>query len=530
MLYPGIVQMQFLFAYNSKAGLYFAADDYTHTLKVFDFHADVPEKKIGLRIEVTAGDSYGKAEFKSPCDLVLRRTDPDWRAACEIYREWVKKDPMMTCTKPHPKWLDEPLTVITYPVCGDGNITSKPNRLLPYENALPYIEKLAKGFGTRVMVLLMRWDHNGPWIPPFYWPPVGGAESFRKFRDTLHQQGHLFAVYGSGTCYTTKSKVSDYTGDAYYKEHHLEDSMVQDPNGGQSVKCCSWIRDNEAFCLTEEKGRKLMIDEALILAEEKVDYFQFLDQNLGGKSFPCYAKNHHHPPMPGRWQFESMRNFLDEMNKAIASHGSEMLLGAECAAAGPLLTALPFNDLRDNFNYCFGTHVPAYGYVFHAYANNFHGNQCSADQYFDGEKMPDNLLYRLAYGFCNGAVPTVTLRDSGEIDWGAASDWSKPAPDQDSAIALVHEINVMRRRYPEFLIHGEMTVPRHKLECGSYSMDFIPDYCESREEPSIMQSAWRSADGKYAEFYVNFLRKEQQFAIDGKAYTLAPISILAITE
>ena len=111
MTYPGFLQMQFLFASNGKGGLYLAADDYTHSLKTMEFHSDVPEKKIGWRVELPAGESYGKTEYEAPCDLILRRTAPEWQAACEIYREWVKSDPMMQTNAPHPKWLDDILII-----------------------------------------------------------------------------------------------------------------------------------------------------------------------------------------------------------------------------------------------------------------------------------------------------------------------------------------------------------------------------------------------------------------------------------
>ena len=529
MTYPGFLQMQFLFASSGKAGVYYAADDHTHSLKTMEYHSDVPEKKIGFRIELQAGESYGKTEYEAPCELILRRTAPEWQAACEIYREWVKSDPVMQKKAPHPEWLDEPLTVVIYPVCGRGSIAVAPNKFIPYENALPLIEKLADSFGTRVMVLLMRWDQNGPWMPPFYWPPVGGADSFRRLRDGLHAKGHLFGVYGSGTSYTMKSKINDYSGEDYYQQHNLADSMVRGRKGERIVESCDSIRTSEGFCLTEDAGRKILAEQTMILADEKVDYFQILDQNLGGCNFPCYAKNHHHPPIPGRWQYESMRDLLDELNRKIAESGSRMLLGTECAAAGPLLTAMPFNDLRNHSNFTNGLPVPAYPYVFHQYSNNFHGNQCGMEQKIDCEKSPDNLQYRLARGFSMGSILTVTLRDTGEIDWGAGGDWDKPAPPQEPAIRLIRELNNIRRKYPQFLIHGEMSIPRHKLECGKYELPLRRKDLEPLHVPSVMQSAWSSSDG-YAEFFVNFLSHEQKMTIDGKEFTIAPLSVLVQEE
>lgn len=521
--YPGLCQMQFLAAWRNEGGVCFVADDPRHTTKALEFAPEAGDR-LGLRIETMCGGLLRSGSCELPFDLLLQPVPPGWQAACDFYRQnVVKRDPAMNRRFPLPEWLEESPVTVIYPVRGTGTITSEPNRFLPYENAFPRLQELAEAFDSKVMALLMRWEQHGPWHPPFYWPPVGGAESFRKLRDLLHGAGHLLGVYGSGTSFTMQSRINDYSGRAEYEARQLESCMARGPKGESRATICDMLRESETFCIAERKSHEIFEEQVRILAQEGVDYFQILDQNLGGASFLCYRKDHHHPPVPGAWQTAAMREFLDELNETIHAAGSRMLLGTECAAAGPYVAALPFNDLRDVFGINYGQPVPGFQYVFHRYANNFFGNQCDAEQKIDCVKSPDNLQFRLARAFCSGEMLSVMLRDSGEIDWGTASDWNHPAPPQEPLPVLIRNLNAARRRHREFLLHGELIEFPCPVECGSYTLHY-----RNRQEnfPSIASSGWCAADGRILQCFVNFLTEPQQCRIEGKTYTIPPLEVL----
>ncbi|MBQ9336956.1 MAG: hypothetical protein IJS14_06645 [Lentisphaeria bacterium] len=519
--YPGMCQMQFLAASADHAGIYFAADDFGHATKFFGTTHRAGEKTLEAHIECCCGTNRPDLNYELPFDMILRPFVGDWQNACEIYREWVEHDPAMKRDFPLPGWMDESPVVIIYPVRGEKSISDKPNRFLPYENTFPRIQELAKQLNSKVMVLLMRWDHNGPWMPPYYWPPVGGAESFRKFRDLLHGAGHLLGVYGSGTYFTRKSLLNDYTADDIFEREHLADAMVTGPHG-EMERTFQTIRTGTAFCITEDAGRKIIAEQTRILADEKVDFFQFLDQNLGGAPFPCYSPNHRHPSIPGREGTDAMRDFLHELNAMIRARGSSMILGTECAAAGPFIADLPFNDLRSHaIETDWGGPVPAYQYIFHRHLNNFFGNGCVAPNHTDN----DCLRFRFARGFCGGSMMTIVLRDSGEIDWGASvCEWSEPAPDQQSIITLVRNLNEARRRWPEFLRDGDM-IPAPEIECATRDFSVLRRG-KIRTVPEIVCSAWRAPDGRQAAFFVNYQTEEKTFRRNGKTYAVPPLSVI----
>ena len=198
---------------------------------------------------------------------------------------------------------------------------------------------------------------------------------------------------------------------------------------------------------------------------------------------------------------ESLKSvsFIDEMNNAIQDVGSEMILGAENAAPGPYIAGLPFNDIRNP--YAYGKSVPAAPYVFHQYCNNFMGNQVGSWQEIDCIASPENLQFRLAYGFVRGEMLSLSLRDSGEIDWGVAADWSKPPPKQGPILELVRKLNHLRRTYPKFLADGEMQKAFAQIDCGDYIIKYF--YGEE-SHPALLQSSWLAQDESGAQFVVNF--------------------------
>lgn len=521
--FPGICQMQFMASYGKNGGVYFAADDIAQGTKVLEFSQDAPEV-LGLRIENACGTDNPSSTYKLPFDIVLRAFKGDWFDACEIYRQWVKKDPSMKTEIPHPKWLDESPITIIYPVCGSREITEKTNKLVPYENAFPHVKRLADGFDSKVMALIMRWDKNGPWLPPYYWPPVGGADSLRKFRDMLHSEGHLLGLYGSGTAYTMKSKFNAYSGVENYEKEGLSAVMARGAKGERAQWNCTYIRESEAFCITQKRGREILEEQLMIQAREKIDFSQFFDQNMGCTSPICYAKNHGHPAVPGAWQTKAMRSFLDDLNAKIRASGSQMILGTEGAAAGPYVSALPFNDMRDTCVRLMGEPVPAYQYVYHSYINNFMGNQCNDWWNIKHDKCPENLQFRIAQAFTFGEMLSVVIRDDGTIDWCAAADWKSTPPAQQPVIELVKRLNAARKKYPQFLMRGEMVKPPLAVECGKYKIHYRD---RVGEYPEILTSAWRAPDGEIKQFFVNFQNRSVKFKVNGANVEIAPLSVIS---
>ena len=137
------------------------------------------------------------------------------------------------------------------------------------------------------------------------------------------------------------------------------------------------------------------------------------------------------------------------------------------------------------------------------------------------------LRFRMAEGFCGGSMLTVVLRDSGEIDWGAAvCDWSEPAPFQPEIVTLVRNLNAARRRWPEFLRQGDM-IPAPEIECGTRVFATLARSGE-RRVPEILTSAWRAPDGREAAFFVNYQTQEKSFRLNCRTVSVPPLDVVML--
>ncbi len=497
--YPGRCQMQFMAASRNGSGIYFAAHDPEGTPKRIIYSGIDGGKRVRLRLETFCSGTQN--EYCSPFPYVLCGFSGDWMDACEIHRDWAEKAFALQPECPVPEWMkDSPVTLI-YPVCGNGTIQAETNEFFPYVKGMKYVNKFARLLNSRIMALLMRWDQNGPWLPPEIWPPAGGEKRLAEYRDQLHAAGHLLGLYGSGTAWTLKSHTNTYDATNQFHRKKLHDVMCQNAHGEIYENVMPGIRNGYYMCMTEEYPREIIKSQILAMAKFGVDFLQFFDQNLGCNNYLCCAKNHRHPPLPGAWSTSSMQELLAELNAILKESGIKMLLGTEGAAAEPYVSQLPFNDLRSSL-YFGDRPVPAYQYVFHQYCHDFMGNQVHMSHCLKLKESPDNLLFRIAYSFNAGVMLSVPMRNNGLIDWGNDGDWSLTPPDQKSAITLLKNLNEMRRTHPEIFLHGRMLKPKIKLDGRKYIL-----HHQKRKIifDRFFNSAWITPDKKHVQVITNFL-------------------------
>ncbi len=188
------------------------------------------------------------------------------------------------------------------------------------------------------------------------------------------------------------------------------------------------------------------------------DYAQILDQNHGGGQYFCYSQKHGHAPTPGGWMTDNMQKTLGKWNES----AGKMLLGCESAAAEPFIGNLLLSDNRFELCYAVGRPVPLYSFIYHEYLRNFMGNQVS-------NSLPhttDGLLYRIAYSFSAGDIPTLVLTPDG----GISPSWSTRdfsiMPDRDETIGFVGKLSkAFDNGLSDFLTLGRMT--ETDVKCGN---------------------------------------------------------------
>ena len=508
-MYPNMVQSQFLAYLFSGRGLYLGIHDPSFGPKVIDIK---PENDgFQLLVRIFSGCDFGQS-FHSNFDIVLAPFQGDWYDAAELYRVWFLghlPEGLLPIAKNDclPAWYHSSPVVVTYPVRGLHDMdTMTPNRLFPYSNALPVIEGLSEKFGCPILVLLMHWEGTAPWAPPFVWPPFGGQELFSQFADALHTAGNLIGVYCSGMGFTIQSNlIESYNMRAYFEEQKLADTMCLSPQGTLEMSAiCTGQRSGYDMCPGSDKAHALMLSELEKILQSNIDYIQVFDQNHGGNSYLCYAKNHRHAPVPGVKQTEEMR----ALHQSLKNKAGKVLMGCESGAAEPYLAELPFSDNRFNLNFSIGYPVPLYAYLYHSYVNNFMGNQCCTN--FEPDEA--NLLYRLAYSFVAGDMLTLVLTDDGRMmQWWGSNEFNR-LPNQEAVSALVANLNRWRiGRAKKYLHFGEMLKPV-TVDSG-LPHEFVLVGRKPIQVSRILTSRWIAADNSLGQIVVNYSREEVFFKL-----------------
>ncbi|HOL18727.1 MAG TPA: DUF6259 domain-containing protein [Candidatus Hydrogenedens sp.] len=523
-VYPGPAQMQFMAYYTPRAGLYFSAHDPQGTPKGVEFHKH-PLGGIYLDFRLYPGPVC-EPDYTLPYPMVLGVFKGDWHDSAEIYRNWwetstMYKPPKLEDNPVIPDWYYKSPIIVMYPVRGqrDLGVEMTPNpEYYPYTNALPILQKLASDLESSIMALLMHWESSAPWAPPYVWPPYGDFEDFCRFRDALHKSGDLIGLYASGSAYTIKSNTDPtYNMTKEFQEKRVIQYVTYAPDGkpAENGVCAgpNAQRIGYDLCPATEWVKQVVVNEITKIISHNIDYLQYFDQNLGGNCYRCYARHHGHPPGPGLWQTESMKDLYRRIWEQIHQHGSKMLIGCEANSAEPFIPYLLFNDSRSYLNFAIGIPVPAYGYIFHEYLNNFMGNQNGTSHFVDEEKSPYNLHQRVAISFIQGDMLSINLRQGGKIAWEwSSAPWDK-GPNHEQILTLIRNLNKWRTgKGNKYLFFGKMLKP---FEYGG-DKD-VPLITPRRGDiihfRSILASRWMYKD-QTAMFLVNYLPEPQTASIN----------------
>jgi hypothetical protein len=518
-VYPGACSMQFFAYYDDSEVLYYAAHDDAFNVKIFEWS----KAEGGITLEMGLYPGVGALpDIDYTYDIVMDVMPGDWYDAAEKYRGFLKGTrildmPRYEDNKDIPAWAKESPIVAVYPVRGvkdTGDMS--PNMYYPYTNGLKYVDGLNESLDSKVMALLCHWEGSAPWAPPFVWPPYGDKQNFDDFARGLHKKGNLFGLYCSGMGWTEKSSVCpEYNMEEYFIEHNLKDAAALAPDGSlpYSLICGGPIRTGYDLCPGAEQTKEIVLKEIeKILVNSEADYIQFFDQNIGGGVYKCYAGNHGHPPVPGKWQSDVMRELSERINALIERCGKKdkVLIGCEEGAAEHVLDGFRFNDLRYNINYMYGNPVPAYNFVFHEYVNNFMGNQNTSYHTVDFEKYPDNIFYRFAYSFAQGDVLTVVLKNDGKIHWDWCTPWDIAEVEQKGISEFIKLLNSFRKNLLFNELHyGKMEKP-YRVECGRYIEKL--KYGGSHLFSSVVSTrfTYRGAD---TQLLVNYLSERQTVTV-----------------
>ncbi len=513
-MFPAVVQSQFLSYYDDTVGIYMAAEDCERSIKGIDFGP--LDDAIKLQFRLYPGIEKDVIKFDLKYNLVINFFCGDWYDAAVLYRDWFEANlpknllPIEKSTD-LPEWYTDSPLVVTYPVQGIHDMDpSGPNRFFPYNNALPYLEKISEATGSRIMTVLMHWESTAPWAPPYVWPPLGGEKMLADFCDELHKRKHVLGVYCSGISYTIQSNINNYNMQTEYDDKGLARHMCASPTGEIISKTCQAQRKSYDMCISEDFTKNVLLDEARKMASCGLDYIQILDQNHGGTPYFCFSDKHSHPAVPGKWMVEHMTDFLKKLKTTV---GKNILLGCESAAAESYIPYMNLSDNRFNLNGYVGKFIPLYGYIYHKYLQNFSGNSVCSQDIFDETRSPESYLLRAAHSFLAGDLMTIVINQDGEIAWAWGEREFDYLPDRDAVLNFIKSATAYKRGVAKkYLTFGEMIKPC-PVSCDTVKM-YKTNAERFTEYPSVLTTAWKASDGTKSQFLANYCFEIKECTVD----------------
>ena len=515
-MFPAVVETQFMAYYDDVSGLYFAAEDASRSYKGCDFYPIGDGVKLQFRLY--PGVENDVKSFAFDFAMVMDFFDGDWHDAADLYRTWFENNlpeglAPVEKTDNLPEWYFDSPVIVTYPVQGIHDMdVPEPNRLFPYENALPFLDGISKETNSRVMSLLMHWEGTAPWAPPYVWPPLGGEEMLADYCKKLHERNFLLGVYCSGAGFTVHSNLNDYNCEKQIEEENLMQYMCA-PDDGSEIRSniCQGQRKSYDMCVSQKFTKDILVKEAEKMVSCGLDYIQILDQNHGGTLYACYSDKHGHPAVPGKWMVDSMKDILSSIKEAV---GDNVLLGCESAAAESYIPYLKLSDNRFNLCYLIGYPIPVYGYIYHKYLHNFSGNSVCSLDIIDVSKSPDCHLMRVAYSFLAGDLMTLVINQDGEVVWSWGERDFSVLPEREPLMDFIKTATAYRRGCAKkYLVTGEMIKP-YSVECEKVKMYKKQYEGYYTEIPAVLTTAWRANDGSVAQFLANYTGKSCECVID----------------
>lgn len=509
--YPGQVFAQFLAYYNDRAGILAMCNDTNGHLKLIK-----PVHRNGIRLGF-----FHAGDWREPralgYNLLLCSFQGDWYDGASIYRSWSSRQDWSVPLQKRseiPDWLlDSPPHVV---LRIQGRIDEgpvEPNECFqPYEKAIPLLEQVAKALDSPVAPIIMAWENKGPWVYPDCFPPAGGDSSLRSFTAMARERGWHVGSYCNGTRWVTAQYWSGYDGRNYLLENQGQDTLCRtvENNYWQERWDTSW-RQSYAACLEVEHTRKTAEDFCMHLAEDGLDYIQFLDQNVGCTAFPCYAEDHGHPPMPGQWMTQAMERLGDTFRDVCKKSGRPMAFALEQPCCEYFLRDIHICDVRigpPGHPYYNGGFIPLAQFLHHEFIL-FQGA-------FGSGQEPYHLPIRTAANLVWGNIPGGVLTGDGDFvnrdhpqPWGV---WEpKLGNNQDSLTMLKNATELRRGAGKPYLVYGQMQKPANLEEIPIINWQYGGyDY----EAPAVFDCLWKAPDGRLGLILANWTDRPRRIKIN----------------
>ena len=207
-----------------------------------------------------------------------------------------------------------------------------------------------------------------------------------------------------------------------------------------------------------------------------------------------------------------MKKLLNEWNEKAGG----TLLGCESASAEPFMQNLLFSDNRFELTHFIGKAVPLYSYLYHEFLHNFMGNQvCSLIG-------ADSYLYRIAYSFAAGDMPTIVLNPKGFMQsyWGQRDFTDVPV--EADVLEFIKNLRQFYMENRDVMCYGNMIKP---LSYSTGEVTYLNHvFGRSYTTEEVLSTAYE-LDGNKMQLFVNFNKEEKTVICQGEKITIPALSV-----
>jgi hypothetical protein len=518
--YPGLTFAQFLAYYNNRAGIYIGCQDGSGAIKLIK---PVHHPAGGIRLGIShVGDWPADGERDLGYDVVLQAFSGDWYDAAELYREWALKQewasaPLHKRTDV-PDWLLDSPPHIVVRIQGELDAgPAEPNKaFLPYPKIVPLLEEISRRIDSPLVAVVMAWERPGPWVYPDCFPPAGGDESLGEFSQLMRERGWHVGSFCNGTRWVTHHYWSGYDGNQYFKEQNGEETVCRthDQKLWEENWAVAW-RPSYACCIGVARTRGIAADFVRRLFHDGLDWVQFLDQNVGCSTFPCFATGHGHPPVPGKWMNAAMQTMLDDFRRAAADE-TEKSQGRRRFAFS---VEYPPNEFfLPNFQVCDQRVAPpghkAFGKLFFPLHSFLYHEFVLTQGGFGAAPEPHHMTIRNAYNCVMGQIPGGVLTGDGSLlnrDTFNWAPWSPPVGSNEDSLEMLRSSSALRRgKGRDYLVLGRMMKPAQAQNIKSIGWEYGGQVTHM---DAVFHSAWQSPGGRHGIVMANWTREAQSFSL-----------------
>jgi len=498
--YPGGMSAQLMTYYGERAGLYLATHDAAGHPKRFG----VARRENDLLLSYTHLFPQEKGKgWAMPYDFALGTFQGDWHDAADIYKQWAVKQ--FWCARIIPQRDDIPAWIKQAPVFHTVLVRGRDRQKRPINDApnLPaHIHRFAEGLNSPQCAVLLDWEKNGPWVAPHYFPPVGGADLFRKTTGEIQAQGNQTMVYLSGLKWTLKKHFKEVIG--YDDTARFEKEGARWAVAGPDGKPAIIGKPDQAvgqglsadLCQGTAYTKDLLTKAALECVTLGVTSVQ-LDQIVGFGTRPCYSKEHGHPVGYGVWQYEHLRDLFARVRSECRKKNPQFALSLE----EPAELAIPLLDIYDAREFkqaswprAVGVRgVPIFTYLYHEFAPGFGGEPSVGPGHANAMDHAMNIV-------C-GKTPGMAM-------WGGLFGPDEFHPNQ--LRMLKAHINLLHGPARDYLLLGRMI---HPLRFDAPRMTVtIGDAHKHTSSPfelsTVLHSGWALPNGNRGYVFVNISQSD----------------------